>query len=54
MVRGEGPDLAGGAINPDTRAHLEGVAFDATLELLIAVMGQPHRPGGEEHRRQRD
>ena len=47
-------DLAGRAIDADARAHLEGVAFDAALKLLIAIMRQPDRLAGKEHRRQRD
>src|ERR1700730_14170440 len=54
MIRGESLDLAGGAVDADLRAHLDGVAFDAALELLIAVMCQPHRPAGKIHRRQCD
>ena len=54
MVGGEGGDLAGRAIDADARAHLEGVPLDAALELLIAVVGQPDRTAGQEHRRQRD
>ena len=53
MVRGESLDLAGRAVDADARAHLEGMALDAALELLIAVMRQPHRLAGKEHRRQR-
>jgi hypothetical protein len=30
------------------------VAFDAALELLIAIMRQPHRMSGKEHSRQCD
>ena len=54
MVGGERRDLAGRAVDPDPRAHLEGMALDAALKLLIAVMRQPHRTAGKEHRRQRD
>ena len=54
MVGGEGDHLAAGAIDADPRAHLEGVPFDAALELLVAVMRQPDRAAGEKHRRQRD
>ena len=54
MVGGECADLAGRAIDADPRAHLEGVPLDAGLKLLIAVMGEPDRPAGKEHRRQRD
>src|SRR6266478_9077259 len=54
MIGGESTDLAGRAIDADARAHLEGVTLDAGLKLLIAVMGQPHRPEGKEDRSQRD
>ena len=54
MVGGKCGDLAGRAVDPDSRAHLEGMALDAALELLIAVMREPHRLAGKEHRRQRD
>ena len=53
MVRGKELDLAGFPVDPDARVHPEGVAFDAALELLIAVMREPDRPAGKEHRRQR-
>src|ERR1700682_2098723 len=54
MIRGESLDLAGCAIDPDLRAHLDRMAFDAALKLLITIMRQPDRPGGEKHRRQCD
>ena len=54
VVGGECRDLAGRAIDADPRAHLEGVALDAALELLVAVVREPHRAAREEHRRQRD
>ncbi len=54
VIGGEGADLAGRAVDADPRAHLEGVTLDAALELLIAVVGEPHRPAGKEHRRQRN
>ena len=47
VIGGEGADLAGRAIDADPRAHLEGVALDAALELLIAVVRQPDRPAGK-------
>ena len=53
MIGGECRDLAALAIDPDPRAHLDRVAFDAALELLVAVVRQPHRPSREEHCRQR-
>ena len=52
MIGGKRLDLAGRAIDPDPRTHLEGMTFDTALELLIAVVRQPHRPAREEHRRQ--
>src|SRR6476660_3196180 len=54
MIGGKSTDLAGRAIDADARAHLEGVTLDATLKLLIAVMGQPYRTAGQEDRGQRD
>ena len=54
MVGGESDDLAGRAIDADARAHLEGVTLDAALKLLIAVVREPDRAAGKEHRRQRD
>ena len=54
MIRGKGLDPAGGAVDPDPRAHLDGVAFDAALKLLIAVMRQPDRAAGKKHRGERD
>ncbi len=54
MVGREGEDLAGRAVDADLGAHREGVPLDAALELLKAVMGEPDRPAGEEHRRQRN
>ena len=53
VVRSESRDLARCAVDADPRPHLEGMALDAALKLLIAVMRQPHRMTGEEHRRQR-
>ena len=53
MVGRESGDLAGGAIDADPAAHLDRVALDASLKLLIAVMRQAHRAAGKEHRRQR-
>ena len=52
MIGGEGADLARRAVNADLRAHFEGVTLDAALELLIAVVGEAHRPAREEHPRQ--
>ena len=54
MVSGESDDLAGRPINPDLRADLEGVPLDPRLKLLVAVVREPDRTIGEEHRRQRD
>ena len=54
VIGGECADLAGRAIDADPRAHLEGVPLDAGLELLIAVVREPDRTAGKEHRRQRD
>ena len=54
VIGGECHDLAGRAVDADARAHLEGVTLDAALKLLIAVVRQPHRTAGQEHRRQRD
>ncbi len=54
VVGGECLNLAGRPIDADPRAHLEGVPLDARLELLIAIVGEPDRATGKEHRRQRD
>jgi hypothetical protein len=54
MVGGKCGDLAGYAVDPDLRPYLEGMAFDAALELLIAVMRETNRLAGKEHRRERD
>src|SRR3990170_8652514 len=54
MIRSEGLDPAAGAVDPDPRAHLDGVALNAALKLLIAVMGQPDRTAGKKHRGKRD
>jgi hypothetical protein len=53
VVGGKRQNLAGCAIDPDPRAHLVGMAFDAALKLPIAIMGKPDRAIGKEHRRQR-
>ena len=42
VVSGESDDLAGRAINPDLRAHLEGVPLDPGLKLIEAVVGEPN------------
>ncbi len=54
MVRGESDDLAGRPIDPDLRAHFEGVSFDPQLKLLEAVVGEPDGTIREEHPRQCD
>ena len=54
VVGSECHHLAAGPIDADPRAHLEGVPLDAALELLIAVVREPHRAAGKKHRRQRD
>src|SRR6516225_2209392 len=54
MVRGESDDLAGRPIDPNLRAHFEGVSFDPQLKLLEAVVGEPDRTIREEHPRQCD
>ena len=45
--------LAGGPIDTDPRADLEGVPLDSRLKLLAAIVGEPHRTVGAEYRRQR-
>ena len=52
MVGGEGADAAARPVHADARAHGEGMALHAALKLLEAVVGEPHCPSGEEHRRQ--
>ena len=54
VVGGKCLYLAGRPIDPDARVHLEWVPFDAALELLIAVVGEPDRAAGKEHCRKRD
>src|ERR1700687_6247104 len=54
MIRGEGLDLAACAVDPDPRAHLDRVAFDAALKLLVTVMRKSDRPVGKKHRGQCD
>ena len=54
VVGGECDNLAAGPIDPDPRVHLECVPLDARLELLIAIVSEPDRAAGQEHRRQRD
>ena len=54
VVGGECLNLAARPIDPDPRAHLERVPLDAALELLIAIVREPDRAAGKEHRRQRD
>src|SRR6202011_3315664 len=52
VVSGECMDLAGRPIDADPRTHLDWVALDAALKLLIAILGKSNRPVGEKHRRQ--
>ena len=54
MVGGKSDNLAGRPIDPDPRAHFEGVPLDSRLKLLEAIVGEPDRTIREEHRRQRD
>ena len=54
VIGGERLDLAGRAIDADARAHLDRVALDAALKLLVAVMRQPHRLAGKADRGERD
>jgi hypothetical protein len=54
MIAGECANPPGRAINADAGSHLEWMPLDACLELLIAIMGEPHRAAGKKHRRQRD
>src|SRR6516225_10751021 len=49
MVSGESDHLAGCPLDPDLRAHFEGVSLDPRLKLLEAVVGEPDRAVGEEH-----
>ena len=54
VVGGERDNLAARAIDPDPRVYFECVPFDARLELLIAVVGEPDRTIREEHPCQRN
>lgn len=54
MVGGESDDLAGRPIDPDLRAHFEGVSFDPQLKLLEAVVREPDGTIREEHPSQCD
>lgn len=54
MIGGKRLDQAGRTVDADARAHLDRVAFDAALELLVAVMREPHRLARKADRRQRD
>src|SRR6266481_7336332 len=54
VVSGKSDHLAGRPIDPDACAYLEGVPLDSRLELLEAVVREPDRAIGEEHRRQGD
>ena len=54
VIGGEGADPARAAIDADARAHPERMALDPRLELLVAIVREPHRPTGKEHRRQGD
>ena len=54
MVGGESDHLSGRPIDPNPRAHLEGMPLDARLKLFEAVVREPDWMIREEHRRQRD
>src|SRR5262249_60334603 len=54
MVGSKSDHLAGRPIDPDLRAHFEGVSFDPQLKLLEAVVGEPDGMIREEHPRQCD
>src|SRR5215213_5314761 len=54
VIGGEGADPARAAIDADARAHPERMALDPRLELLVAIVREPHRPTGKEHRGQGD
>jgi hypothetical protein len=51
---GERDDLTGRAVDADLRFHREGMALDAALKLREAIVREPHRAPGKEHRRERD
>jgi hypothetical protein len=51
VVRSESDHLAGYAINPDSRAHVERVPLYARLKLLKAIVGEPDGAIGKNHRR---
>ena len=54
VIGSEGQHLAAGPIDADRGAYLERVPLDAALELLVAVVREPHRAAGKKHCRQRD
>jgi len=54
VVGGKSEDFAGGPIDAHPRVHREGVPLDSRLELLVAIVREPDRTAGEEHRRERD
>src|SRR6516225_9068781 len=54
MIGCEREDFAGGPIDPNPRVDRETVPLDPRLELLVAIVREPDRMTGEEHRRQRE
>src|SRR4051794_38997514 len=46
-------DFPGRSVDPDSGPHLEGMALDAALKLLKAVMREANGMAGEKHCRQR-
>ena len=46
VVGGKRADLAARPLDADSRAHLERVPLDSSLELLIAIVREPHRAIG--------
>src|SRR5215470_8538835 len=54
VIGSERLDRPARAIDADARAHLDRMAFDTALELLVAVMREPYRLAREADRRERD
>ena len=52
MIGRERGNLSGGPVHSDSRVHVEAVAFDSRLKLLIAIVGEPDRAAGKKHRGQ--
>ena len=54
LIGGEGGDPAACAVDRHAAAHRDGMALDAELELIVAIVGETHRPARREQAGQRD